>query len=324
MLLELPDFTDPLQAADSSRYKANIDNAAAVYNPVAGAFHPYAAAIPDMTISVGAGTVQFAIFPITQPIQNTTTIVAPSVNPRIDRAVIDSLTGILSVITGAEAASPLPPALPFGKIAIAQIALQTSTTSISDGLITDERVSSYTTIIDDGTMAANSPVMAPSQRAVKTFVESRHIVNTEVATTSGTTHTLSGIPDWANEVTINFVNVSGTLTSDVYMELQGSGAMETSGYASSVHKHVISTGTAGQQSSRIIVMLGIDSGRPINGSVTFRRSGTSWVHSGKLFATTNMHLSGGSKSVAGDDLTAVRVYLQAGSFDAGAINITWS
>ena len=71
--------------------------------------------------------------------QTTATITAPSVDPRIDRVVIDDTTGVVSVITGAEAASPVPPALTAGKLPVAQVALVVSQTAIVNADLTDER-----------------------------------------------------------------------------------------------------------------------------------------------------------------------------------------
>lgn len=133
-------FVQPVfTSQDAATYKAAIDASVNVVGKVAGAFAPHEAATPAMTIVLDAGSVQFGITPVAKTAQTSGTITAPSVNPRIDRAVIDSITGVLSIITGAEAASPVAPALTAGKIAIAQIVLATSTTTITNSLITDER-----------------------------------------------------------------------------------------------------------------------------------------------------------------------------------------
>ncbi len=98
-----------------------------------------AKATPDMTVQVQAGRLFTNGSLVSQSTQTTGTITAPATNPRIDRVVIDEATGGVSVITGAEAASPSPPAITAGKLPVAQIALATSTTTITDALITDER-----------------------------------------------------------------------------------------------------------------------------------------------------------------------------------------
>ena len=71
--------------------------------------------------------------------QTTGTLTAPTTDPRIDRVVIDNTTGVVSVITGVEAASPVPPALTAGKLPVCQVALAVSQTQILNADITDER-----------------------------------------------------------------------------------------------------------------------------------------------------------------------------------------
>ena len=92
-----------------------------------------------MTVRVDAGILQNGTVVVDVPAQSTGTITAPSVDPRIDRVVIDANTGNVSVITGSEAASPTAPALTEDKILCCQVLLQTSTTSITNFIITDER-----------------------------------------------------------------------------------------------------------------------------------------------------------------------------------------
>jgi len=102
-------------------------------------FRPRAQAVPDMTVAIAAGTLarDGAIAEVAA--QSTATIAAPSTNPRIDRVVLNPETGAVSVETGAEDPSPAPPAIPAGLLPIAQVALVTATTEITDADIADER-----------------------------------------------------------------------------------------------------------------------------------------------------------------------------------------
>ena len=122
----------PIATQTASNYKANID-AMAAWN-----FGVYPQSTPDMTVNVAAGALNVDGVIVSQSIQATGTITAPTTNPRIDRVVIDRRTGTASVITGTEAASPSAPSVTPDKIPCAQIALATSTTSIDDTLITNE------------------------------------------------------------------------------------------------------------------------------------------------------------------------------------------
>lgn len=124
----------------ASQYKANIDACLAVDQAIAGAFACHEAATPDMTILCDAGAISFAgQVPTIVGQQTSATITAPATNPRNDLVVIDANTGVMSIITGTEAASPADPAVTEGKIPVARIALATSTTTITNANITDLR-----------------------------------------------------------------------------------------------------------------------------------------------------------------------------------------
>lgn len=135
---EQPDFT----TQDAATYKAAIDASIAVVAQVGGAFacHQSDPSTPNMTVKVDAGRLLVAGAIVSQAQQTSGTITAPVTNPRIDRVVINPTTGAISIVTGAEAASPTAPAITAGYLPCAQIALTTSTTAITDAMITDERV----------------------------------------------------------------------------------------------------------------------------------------------------------------------------------------
>lgn len=102
-------------------------------------FACHAQAIPDMTVEVDPGRVRVGNSITTIASQTTSAFTAPTTNPRIDRVVVDVVTGVYSVIAGAESATPSAPALTEGKKAIAQIALTVGMTEITNDDITDER-----------------------------------------------------------------------------------------------------------------------------------------------------------------------------------------
>lgn len=136
-------YTPPNNTTQTAtEYKAALDGGMAVHHRVAGAFAPHEAATPDMTVVVDAGAIMSGTTLTEKAQQATGTITAPVTNPRIDRIVIDSSTGVVSVIAGAEAASPVPPALTSGKLPIARVLLQTSSAAITNSMITDERIGS--------------------------------------------------------------------------------------------------------------------------------------------------------------------------------------
>ncbi len=147
-----PNYTDVAQTA--AIYKGYIDGGMSVLHAVAGDFAPHAQDTPVMTIAVDAGKIIKGDGTLTeQAAQNTATITAPVTNPRIDRVIIDASTGAVSVITGAEAASPTAPSITAGKLPVAQIALTTSTTAITNSMITDERTTYGSALLGTATFS---------------------------------------------------------------------------------------------------------------------------------------------------------------------------
>jgi len=94
-----------------------------------------------MTVIVKTGKVMNGETLVSIADQTTTVIVAPVTNPRIDRIVINRVTGVYSIVAGTEAVSPASPAIPADSQPSSQFTLQTTTTAITTALIVDERVS---------------------------------------------------------------------------------------------------------------------------------------------------------------------------------------
>jgi hypothetical protein len=131
-----PDF----EAQLGTSYKTALDNALTVARRLVRAFAPHEQSTPNMTVRLDEGFIFSGGTLSEVAAQSTGTITAPVTNPRIDRVVVDNATGAVSVITGTEAASPSAPAITAGKTPVAQVLLQTSTTQITNAIITDERV----------------------------------------------------------------------------------------------------------------------------------------------------------------------------------------
>ena len=125
---------------DSTTYKTSIDADIQVLARLGQMFAPHQTGTPAMTITIDAGALFVSNALVVQAAQTSGTITAPVSNPRIDRAVIDAATGVLSIITGAEAGSPSPPAITAGKLPVAQIALIVGQVTILNANITDERI----------------------------------------------------------------------------------------------------------------------------------------------------------------------------------------
>ncbi len=104
------------------------------------AFAPSAQDTPNMTVAIAAGAILSGSTRTEVAAQSTATITAPATHPRIDLVVVDKTTGAVSVVAGAEGASPSEPALPAGKLPVALVALSVGMTAITNSNITDVRV----------------------------------------------------------------------------------------------------------------------------------------------------------------------------------------
>ena len=95
---------------------------------------------PDMTVLVTAGAAVVSGQPTALTAnESSATITAPSTNPRIDIVQL-SQEGAISIKAGTEAGSPSAPSVDANNLKLAEIALATTTTAVTTGLITDSRV----------------------------------------------------------------------------------------------------------------------------------------------------------------------------------------
>ena len=109
-------------------------------NTPLGHCNPRAQATPNMAIRVAAGIVYVTGSPIYYAGGNSPTFTAPTGgNNRIDLVYLTS-GGVLSILSGAQAGSPSPPAYPANAIPICEVYLRTSTTAIYDS---DQGVGGY-------------------------------------------------------------------------------------------------------------------------------------------------------------------------------------
>lgn len=134
-------YVDPDHTSQTgSGYKTAIDDSIRAGKRITDNFAPHAKTIPNMTVIVDPGAVMNGTTLTEKTSQTSAAITAPVTNPRIDRIVGDSSTGVISVVTGTPAGSPAAPAIPAGKFPIAQVLVTVAMTAITDDDITDERL----------------------------------------------------------------------------------------------------------------------------------------------------------------------------------------
>lgn len=122
-----------------SDYFQFLDGDIQVLARIGDAFAAHEQSSPGMTVAIDPGVLVDGTNVIVAAAQSTTTIVAPASNPRIDLLVLNQATGVVAVVTGTEDVKPDAPALPAATIPLALLALATSTTAITNALLTDLR-----------------------------------------------------------------------------------------------------------------------------------------------------------------------------------------
>lgn len=133
-------FVQPDSSSQTAaNYPGAVDAATTVFARFGDNFAPRAQPNPNMTVTLDPGHVMNGQALVEQPSQVTSVITPPTNNSRIDRVVVDNLTGAAMVVTGVESANPTPPAVPPGKSPVTRMFLQPSTVSITNDMLIDER-----------------------------------------------------------------------------------------------------------------------------------------------------------------------------------------
>jgi hypothetical protein len=153
------------------------------------------------------------------------------------------------------------------------------------------------------------------------------IVGTPVATTSGTSVSLSTtIPSWAKRITLLFNGVSLSGTSDILVQVGGSGGFENTSYVSESTTTTASATGVSTSTAGFIVRLQ-SATNVATGKVLIELTGTSntWIATHSMrHSTTSTCYGAGSKATSAT-LDRVQVASANGSdtFDAGDITVAY-
>ena len=200
------DFT----TQDSTTYKSAIDGNGSVMARLAAAFAPSQQATPNMTVLVGAGALLSWGNVVPVAAQSTAVITAPVANPRIDRVVIDAGNGVIATVTGTESVTPTVPAIPPGFLPIAQVLLQPGTGSITNAVITDERITGNLQPAAGVRVLAQNAVPLSFVAVAATFTGATYANNTgNVQLSSAGAHGLTATPAIGAEVYVAWTGGTG-------------------------------------------------------------------------------------------------------------------
>ena len=151
-------------------------------------------------------------------------------------------------------------------------------------------------------------------------------LGTPVATTSGTSHTFTGIPSGTKRITINFYRADTNGTEASIVQLGDAGGFETSGYIGS--KHRSDTGGDAAVTTGMAMMTTINDALTTSGSMVLSlvdASTFSWVSTCMLGRPDGYLYSGGSSKSLSAELTQIKLLQESGSssYDGGKMNIIY-
>jgi len=137
-------WTQPnFELQDGTSYKTSIDNCIQIAERMCRNRSPREMDTPAMRVWTDSGIFYNAASGTLLAIAATKSalFIRPVTNNRIDRLIMTSM-GSTSIVKGACAANPSPPAITAGKYPICQVYMSTTITKIQNINITDERVNS--------------------------------------------------------------------------------------------------------------------------------------------------------------------------------------
>ena len=155
------------------------------------------------------------------------------------------------------------------------------------------------------------------------------ISGTAQASTSGTSIDFTGIPSGVKRVTVMFVGVSMSATSDLMIQLGDSGGIETSSYSSTGANLAPTPSYVNATSGFLFSGGGWGASTTVSGTVILNledASGFTWTSISVLARTDNpdLALGAGSKSLSAVlDRLRITTLVGTATFDAGAINIQY-
>ena len=151
-------------------------------------------------------------------------------------------------------------------------------------------------------------------------INGAHLTTTAaIATTSGTQHDFTGIPDYVRRITMSFDNVQTDNAAELLVQIGPVGGIEATGYESNsgFESSNLESSTAG------FVILRVAASDDMHGHMVLTRvDALDWVSSHVLHLdTTGRNAKGGGRKTLAGTLTQVRLTAEAGNFNQGQVCI---
>jgi|CXWL01.1.fsa_nt_gi hypothetical protein len=147
---------------------------------------------------------------------------------------------------------------------------------------------------------------------------------TPVATTSATSHDITGIPEGVRVIIVTLVGVSTSGTANLVIQIGDSGGIENSSYASSVSEI---GAAASATTSSFLVTNAITAATLVTGSITLTlhdSSTNTWIAAGTFIEETGSVIVMAGRKATSATLDRIRLTTTGSdTFDAGAINVAY-
>lgn len=182
---------------------------------------------------------------------------------------------------------------------------------------------SFNTILNGGNPTADRTITFPDVSGEALLVGRALTLMTNQNSTSGTSIDFTGIPSWANRITVMFNGVSTNGGSNTQIQI-GSGAIETTGYSST--SSAVSTAAAVTSSNTGMVIYDNGAADIVSGHMVLTKlDGNTWVSSHSVKGGVGYSSFGGGDKTLSAVLDRIRVTTVNGTdtFDAGSINIMY-
>lgn len=248
-----PNYTTQTAAA----YKAAIDAAIAVLARSGQSFAAHEQDLgspqPDMSVRLDAGFILLAGSLVEVDAQSVSGFTTPAAGQhRIDRVVVDQLTGVASRVAGTAAIgspSATPPDIPVGKLPVCQVLLTDAATVITNSMITDERPMLWTPVSGmvklTGGSVSNAATLDIAMTAYTAFKNKKLVLSNflpatdnvilqmRVSTDGGGSYLATAIYDHINRAyaTNTGLITTGTAAGSTVLSLTNAGAASEIGNA---------------------------------------------------------------------------------------------
>jgi len=178
-------------------------------------------------------------------------------------------------------------------------------------------------LLDEDDMSSDSATQPASQQSIKAYVDSKHVLGTPVASTSGSTVDFTSIPAGVQYIDVVIEGLSTATTVSVLLRLGNSGGVEATGYVEGTFEDT--TGSQAHYNNTTgFTMSPPDGSATVDGIISLRLLNSAsfiWCCRGQLGHGTWSIFPCGTKTLSAE-LDRIQIFT-SGTFDAGSVNVIY-